>query len=59
MKMTRKYLIICCCILFAILVLFYIVNENQSQKVIKNQIEQLPLSNEYVDTKNIQLPVII
>lgn len=50
MKMKRKYLIICCCIVFAILVLVYIINENQSQKVVKNQIEQLPLSNEYVDT---------
>lgn len=50
MKIKPKYLIICCCIVFAILVSVYIVNENQSRTVVKNQIKQLPLSNEYIDT---------
>ena len=50
MKIKRKYWIICGCIVFAILVSVYIVNENQSRTGVKNQIKQLPLSNEYIDT---------
>ena len=43
MKIKRKYWIICGCIVFAILVSVYIVNENQSRTVVTNQIKQLPL----------------
>ena len=51
MKIKPKYLIICCCIVFAILVAINIISENQSQNVAKNQIKELALTYEYIDTK--------
>ena len=50
MKIKPKYLIICCCIVFAILVAINIISENQSQNVAKNQIKELALTYEYIDT---------
>ena len=50
MKIKPKYLIICCCIVFAILVAINIISENQSQNVAKNQLKELALTYEYIDT---------
>ena len=49
MKIKPKYLIICCCIVFAILVAINIISENQSQNVAKNQIQEPDLKYAYID----------